>query len=470
MASVISGGNGIQDPAPGGELVVRSDSPSDVLTIATPILDNAGTSLTKSGAGMLVLAATNAYTGTTTVNGGTLQLAEAANYGNSGTLLENSPNIVVDDAVLAVGLTGALGTKNVANPFSLGTGTISQNLVIKNGGSLVNIQSLNMGTTPTSNGNTLLVTGIGSNISNINLNSGGSNNFYVGQYGSNNSATIADGASITIDKGNGTNNADIGFEPGANGNSLTVTGAGSIMNLTSPVVDMAFYCGSAGDNNTLTVSGGGTLLAQRLYVGHVQSASSGGTGTIASGNSVVVSDPGSSIVVNADSNTVFAVGVDAGASNNSFTVQNGASSTFIGTMTTQTLGIGQSTGANNNSVVVTGPGSTLNISTTYPFAVGGQYYYSSTGNSLTITGGGAGNHLDVLDGAALNVNSVYLLGTSSSFNLGNGSLVSMASVGVFTTSPAINLSTADSRLNINNGLLSPNAATISLVSAPARSN
>jgi autotransporter-associated beta strand protein len=268
---------------------VRTDSPADVLTIATPILDNAGSSLTMSGGGMLVLAATNGFTGTTTINGGTLQLAEAGNLANSGLLLQNSQSIVVDGGTLAVALNGPVGQKNDANPFYLGTGPSPQSMVIKNGGSLVNIKSLNIGIAQNSNGNSLLVTGLGSNVVNFTTNSYGDNNFYVGDQGCNNSVTVADGAYMIITKGNGTNNSDVGHDPGSNGNSLTVTGAGSLLNNTA----LPLYIGMGGNNNTLNVNDGGTVTAQRLIVG-------GGSGGVGPGpfglnNSVVVSDPTSSI-------------------------------------------------------------------------------------------------------------------------------------------------------------------------------
>jgi autotransporter-associated beta strand protein len=71
--SVISGGTAI-DAGSGQEMVIRTDSPSDSLTISTPIIANGSNALTKSGAGTLTLNAANTFTGVTYLDGGTLSL------------------------------------------------------------------------------------------------------------------------------------------------------------------------------------------------------------------------------------------------------------------------------------------------------------------------------------------------------------------------------------------------------------
>jgi fibronectin-binding autotransporter adhesin len=78
--STISGGAGIK-AASGAELVIRTNGANDLLTINTPVLANGSSSLTKSGAGTVLLGMANTYTGATTVDGGTLML------GSGGTLL-----------------------------------------------------------------------------------------------------------------------------------------------------------------------------------------------------------------------------------------------------------------------------------------------------------------------------------------------------------------------------------------------
>lgn len=69
--------SGILTPATaGGDLVLTNNSAGNPLTINAGIADNTTASaLIKAGAGTVILGGTNTYTGTTTVNGGTLRLA-----------------------------------------------------------------------------------------------------------------------------------------------------------------------------------------------------------------------------------------------------------------------------------------------------------------------------------------------------------------------------------------------------------
>ncbi|CAN5562426.1 hypothetical protein BH11PLA2_BH11PLA2_04700 [soil metagenome] len=93
-SSVISGGTGIQTVSSGGDLVVRTNLTTDVLTIATPILNNGGSTLTKSGAGTLLLPVANTYTGATFINGGTVHIGNATSLGtNASVLIINSSRI-----------------------------------------------------------------------------------------------------------------------------------------------------------------------------------------------------------------------------------------------------------------------------------------------------------------------------------------------------------------------------------------
>ena len=82
--ATISGGAGIQ-AATGAEMVIRTAGANDALTISTPILANGANALTKSGAGSLTLSTANTYTGTTTLNDGTLTI--------SGSVLNGAVNV-----------------------------------------------------------------------------------------------------------------------------------------------------------------------------------------------------------------------------------------------------------------------------------------------------------------------------------------------------------------------------------------
>ena len=75
-----SGGNHtIAVPIWLGSNLSVTDSPGSTLTVSGPIGEtNAGTSLSVSGGGTLVLSGSNTYSGGTTVSGGTLKVANAA--------------------------------------------------------------------------------------------------------------------------------------------------------------------------------------------------------------------------------------------------------------------------------------------------------------------------------------------------------------------------------------------------------
>jgi autotransporter-associated beta strand protein len=107
---VISGGTGIQASS-GAEMLIRTDLASDALTISSPILNNGGNALTKSGAGTLSINSNaNSYTGKTSVVAGTLATVNGANY------LSNA------------GVPGVFGAPTGANAtIDLYNGTVLQN-------------------------------------------------------------------------------------------------------------------------------------------------------------------------------------------------------------------------------------------------------------------------------------------------------------------------------------------------------
>lgn len=107
--SIIGGGAGIQ-AASGAELVIRTDGTNHALQFNTPILDNGGTSLTKSGTGFLTLTAASTYSGTTTVAAGTLNVAN-----NSGSATGSGPVVVNSGGTLK-------GTGQIAGSLTVNTG------------------------------------------------------------------------------------------------------------------------------------------------------------------------------------------------------------------------------------------------------------------------------------------------------------------------------------------------------------
>ncbi|MCX6896384.1 MAG: autotransporter-associated beta strand repeat-containing protein, partial [Verrucomicrobia bacterium] len=103
-------GPGVIKPASAGDLVFRTDTASDTVTVNAVIADNGTTTLTKCGAGTMTLNGTNAYTGVTTVDAGTLLINN--NQTNTGAIT------VMNGATLG------------------GSGTISNTVTVNNGGTL----------------------------------------------------------------------------------------------------------------------------------------------------------------------------------------------------------------------------------------------------------------------------------------------------------------------------------------------
>ena len=97
------------------------------LTISGPISNGStGNSLTKAGAGPLILAGANTYTGPTTVSAGTLQLAKEVALYNNASGNWTASNIVVSNGAtlyLNVGGTGEFTSGDLDILLALGTGS-----------------------------------------------------------------------------------------------------------------------------------------------------------------------------------------------------------------------------------------------------------------------------------------------------------------------------------------------------------
>lgn len=218
---------------------------------------------------------------------------------NAGTLLTSASNVIVgyggSGNSLLVSAGGAVTAGNTAYSATLGydagsannsitvTGsgsTFSNNtvivglygtgnsMVVSAGGRVLTGQSGSyIGVNSTSTGNSVLVTGTGSEWTNESF-------LFVGDYGSGNSLTVSDGGSVTAGV------VDVGYSPGNAGNSVVVSGGGRISSVNT-------YIGRYGSNNSVLVTGSGSTWTNSsvapLYIGF------GGTDsslTVADGGSV----------------------------------------------------------------------------------------------------------------------------------------------------------------------------------------
>ena len=250
-----------------------------------------------------------------------------------------------------------------SNSLDLFVGFAGQgnNMVISNGGTVINVGGT-IGNYYLSSNNSVLITGAGSTW-------GNSSDLYVGCSGSGNAMVISNGGQVSVAGSN--YGMAIGFESTSSSNSVLVTGtnADGTASYLSDAMDL--FVGYAGSSNAMTIKGGGQVGSANGWIGYGNSASS---------NSVLVSDAGSLWHVTGD----LFIGGDG--SGNSLVISNGSLVSVIGS--TNGVVIGLNSESSNNSVLVTGTdgngnASTLSIATGYDLVVG----CAGSSNTLTINCG-----------------------------------------------------------------------------------
>lgn len=372
---------------------------------------NAGTTLTKTGASTLTLSGANTYTGATTVSGGTLQLG-ASNALSTSTALTVSGGIfalggnsnTVSAVTLSSGsITGSGGTLTSASDFAVQSGTVSANLgggvgLAKTTGGTATLSGTNTYTGPTTiSGGVLSVATIGDGGTAGNLGqatnapanlvlAGGTLQYTGITASTNRNFTLATGTTSTIDVT--TNTLTISGAAAATTGSLTKSGSGTLV-----LSGANQYTGATAINaGILTVSGelaiadssavvmanvaGATLnLASNETIG---SLTGGGT----TGGNVTLG--GNTLTVGADDTSPAAyAGVISGGGGQFFSLQKTGSGTLTlsGANTyTGDTSIDQGVLSASN-IVVSGGGSNLGNC--------GFQVFINSGGKLLYTGGNA---------------------------------------------------------------------------------
>ncbi|WP_247554278.1 autotransporter-associated beta strand repeat-containing protein [Bradyrhizobium sp. 138] len=210
---------------------------TDVFTVGAALTDQAanaatgwnGTSLTKAGAGTLILSGANTYTGGSTVNGGTLQLGTAANVGT----------------ILGTVNVGASGTFDVVNADTSGITSLSNsgttifhNTSSASSAAISNNRTLNFNDTSTAGAATITNTATGT-VNFNNSSSAGSATITNNNWVYFNDTSTAGSATFT----NSSNGRAIFF-----GNAT----AGSADITNSNNAQLFFYGNSSAGNATIT--------------------------------------------------------------------------------------------------------------------------------------------------------------------------------------------------------------------------
>jgi fibronectin-binding autotransporter adhesin len=359
-------GAGTVDSTVGGVMTLTLGENGANSTFTGPIKNSAGSvALVKNGAGTTTLAGSNTYSGTTTINAGTLQI------GNGGATGKLGAGAVVNNAVLQFNLTGSNavanaisgpGQVNLANAnlnlFLTGANSFSGNVVV-NGGHLWVTNSASLGIGP----KTVIVTGGGvSTLTTLHLAGNVTIDSSIGYQLS------YSGGVVMNESGNNTLQGDIGLPFG--GGAAYIVSKSGLLNLAGTISAInggrTLQLGGAGNG---VVSGSITDAGVGGAIGSVQKLDAG-TWTLSGFNSYAAAT-----AVNAG--TLLVDGSNSGAG--TVTVATNATFGGIGSISSPVVWQAGSTGY----FTVTPSGS----ANTTPFTVVGNVTLNT--NSLTVHIAGA---------------------------------------------------------------------------------
>jgi fibronectin-binding autotransporter adhesin len=237
--------------------------------------------ITKSGTGTTTLSASNTAANTT-VDGGSLNVTGSlrnsdifgvltvGNTHSGATMLISAGGSVVADNLLYLGqsagsdsnsitVTGTGSSLAVGNAWigtADGAGNTGNTLEVSAGGSLTSVNVILGGSS-----NSVLVTGSNSTLTNSSGITVGEGSFFGGS-SVGNSLVIANGGKVASAAVYHGAEFMIGYVPGDNQNSVTVTGAGSLLTHGGDVT-VGYY----GSSNSLVVSSGGTVANRDGFIG-----------------------------------------------------------------------------------------------------------------------------------------------------------------------------------------------------------
>ena len=339
---------------------------------------------------------------------GTNSYAMIQQYGSGTTILTGTSHtglgyrvdggqLMVDGGIFDIYLISAIAPNELGGPRTVTVGNKNSgiSLVVKNGGELHSFATIigtdlqkNSAALTTSANNWALITDPGSKLI--------AGALQVGNVSSGNSLTISNGATVSS-----TLSTSIGIS-GSN-NSVTVTGTGSLLTNTGSLIVGTYSQSYDSSANSLLVTNGGSVTSGSATIGNT---------TNSFGNSVTVSGSGSLWTNSGD------VILGNGGSSNSLTIANG------GGMVSSNFFISYTNTSSDNSVLVTGSsGNSSTLSNTGTLSIGfagsgsltvadGALVVASGGITIASQAGAVGT-LNVTGGLVTNSSGILGSGTGS---------------------------------------------------------
>jgi fibronectin-binding autotransporter adhesin len=392
---------------------------------------NAGTTITKQGAGKIVLSGANSYTGLTTVSAGVLNIQNASALGttaagttvSSGAALEIEGNIAVGNEALTLNGTGISG-----------------------GGALRNITGTNsyMGGITLGSAST-----INSDAGTLTLSGGITNGGFTTTFGGASNITesgVISGTGALTKSGNGTLTlSGVNTYSGGstlNGGTVIVStsaglgATGGAVTINAATLDIAatftstrnFVLGNSA--STVTVDPTFTFTANGVFSG-TGALNKTGSGTVALGgvNTYTGATNVSAGTLQISANDRIANSSNLNVSGGTFDVQ-----TFSETLGAVTLSSGTIAGTGTGTL--TGSSYTLQSGTVSAILAGNTTVTKNTSGTVTLSGSNTFTGSTTISAGTLQVNTNNALGTAASGTaVANGAALNLNSVNYSTAEP-----------------------------------